>query len=279
MPEPYAEVIGDPVAHSKSPLIHNYWIERLGKRGAYGAVRVPLQDLPDYFSARAGDEDWRGCNVTAPLKQAVVPFLAELTDAARAVGAVNCIVAESIGLVGENSDVDGVAAALAEADLEGRPVAVVGGGGAARAAIHYFGLRRVGEIHVLLRDPVRGAALTSLASGVTIHPLAGASKALDGAAAIVNASPLGTTYAPPMPPQVLDALRNAAPGITALDMVYVPVETQFLAAARASGLRAIDGLVMLVGQARRAFELFFGDSPPDLADDELRKRLDRKQPG
>src|SRR5512147_389849 len=121
----YAEVIGDPIAHSKSPAIHNFWLESLGIEADYRATLVT--DLTEYFGARRGDPDWRGCNVTAPYKKAVIPFL----DEASPIGAVNCIVRDGDRLIGLNTDVDGVAEALAGADLE--RIVLIGAGGAARA--------------------------------------------------------------------------------------------------------------------------------------------------
>src|SRR3954447_3037097 len=103
---PYAEVIGNPIAHSKSPAIHNFWLTRLGLKADYRATLVT--DLAAYFEARRGDPDWRGCNVTAPHKQNVIPFL----DEASPIGAVNCIVRDGDRLVGLNTDVDGVNEAL-----------------------------------------------------------------------------------------------------------------------------------------------------------------------
>src|ERR1700709_2832743 len=103
---PYAEVIGDPIAHSKSPAIHNFWLESIGIQAAYKATLVT--DLGVYFAARRGDPDWRGCNVTAPYKQNVIPFL----DEASPIGAVNCIVRDGDRLLGLNTDVDGVKEAL-----------------------------------------------------------------------------------------------------------------------------------------------------------------------
>src|ERR1700712_3725048 len=103
---PYAEVIGDPIAHSKSPTIHNFWLDSLGIEAAYRPTLVT--DLKDYFSARRGDPDWRGCNVTAPHKQAVISFL----DEASPIGAVNCVVRDGDRLIGLNTDVNGIREAL-----------------------------------------------------------------------------------------------------------------------------------------------------------------------
>jgi len=281
VPEPYAEVIGDPIGHSLSPTIHRFWLDRLGLAGAYRPVRVSIGELDHYFAERRADSNWRGCNVTAPLKQAVLPFVAEIDDDVRAMGAVNTVLPGSSGLHGKNSDVDGVAAALAEAKLGGARLVVIGGGGAARAAIRHGLAAGSPTIAILVRDPARAAPLRSLDPGTILEilPLDAAPEALSGAAAIVNASPLGMAGAPSMPATLLAALGHAAPSAIAFDMVYDPVETPFLAAARTAGLRPVDGLVMLVAQARRAFRLFFGADAPRSADAELRRRLLEKSGG
>jgi shikimate dehydrogenase len=241
---PYAEVIGDPIAHSKSPEIHNFWLESLGIRADYRATLVT--DLSAFFSARRGDPDWRGCNVTAPHKQAVIPFL----DEASPIGAVNCIIPQGDRLIGLNTDVDGIHEALAGADF-GR-VVLIGAGGAARAVS--VALAEV-EITSITRRNMDEVGL------------------IERATLIINATPLGMGHAGPMPEALLAALLSAAQGATAFDMIYQPLDTLFLQAARAAGLRTIDGLTMLTGQARQAFRLFFGAEPPAEHDAELRDLL------
>ena len=274
---PRAEVIGDPIAHSKSPAIHSFWLAALAIDGSYRAVRVRKDELADYFAARREDPDWRGCSVTAPLKQAVMPFLAHTSDAAQAIGAVNCTLPRDDALIGLNTDVDGIADALAGVKLTGRKVAIVGGGGAARAAIHHCVEQGAAEIGILVRDPRKATPLVALGPlGVLkIRPMAEAEAAIAGAGAIINASPLGMAHAPSVPGSLLVTLEGADPGATVLDMVYDPIETPLLRAARTTGLGAVDGLVMLVGQARKAFELFFGLAPPPERDSALRDLLMR----
>jgi shikimate dehydrogenase len=240
----WAEVIGDPIAHSKSPIIHGFWLDCLGIEAIYKATLVTPDSLEAYFEARLRDPDWRGCNVTIPHKQAVLPFL----DEASAIGAVNCIIREDGRLIGRNTDVDGIAEALAGADLS--KCVVIGAGGGARAALAW--LEKAKEIVNITRQNIDKVELIS------------------GATLIVNATPLGMAYAGPMPQALLDALPA---GATALDMVYQPLDTPFLQAARARGLHAVDGLTMLIGQAREAFRLFFGAAPPADRDAELRAIL------
>lgn len=261
MAEPYAELIGDPVAHSLSPAIHRHWLEIAGLAGDYRAIRCALADLPDYLARRRADPDWRGCNVTMPLKTEA----ARLTDRAdsllAASGAANCIVPRDGALVAINTDVNGIRAALAGLDLKNRKAVIIGKGGAARAAAFVLG-QQDAQLTILARDPALGS----------IAPDA-AAEALAGAALVMNATPLGMARAPPMPRHILEALATTATGAVAFDMVYHPFDTEFLTAARASGLGTIDGLTMLIGQARRAFELFFGVAPSPGGDEALRERL------
>jgi len=243
----YAEVIGNPIAHSKSPAIHRFWLKKLGLDGDYKATLVT--ELDAYFESRRGDPDWRGCNVTAPHKEAVIPLL----DEASPIGAVNCIVREGGRLLGLNTDVEGIVEAVAGAARA--KVVLIGAGGAAKAA--RAALADAGEIVSITRQNIEK---TELISGATL---------------IINATPLGMAHAGPMPAKLLAALSSAAPGATVLDMVYEPLETPLLQAARAAGLRTVDGLAMLIGQARRAFRLFFGAEPPAEHDAELRLLLSK----
>ena len=112
---PYAEVIGDPIAHSRSPAIHNFWLRELGLDGAFRTTRVPPDGLSDFFAARRADPDWRGCNVTAPHKEMISGQVDVIAAEARTIGAINCVRREGDRLVGLNTDVDGIAEALAGA--------------------------------------------------------------------------------------------------------------------------------------------------------------------
>jgi shikimate dehydrogenase len=265
----YAEVIGDPIAQSKSPVIHKYWLDRLGLAGDYMRIRVPADELASFLDRRRSAPHWRGCNVTIPHKQSVIPLLDRVDAGAEAIGAVNCVIPEDGVLVGYNTDIDGIAAALDSTELRGREAAIIGAGGAARAVVAYLASRGVERIALVVRHPARGEGLPSLAPGVgmDIHNFERAEAAFDGAAAIINASPLGMAGADPMPPSMLEVLRTHAAGATVFDLVTTPAETEFLSNGANGGGRAVDGLTMLVGQAARAFELFFGAPapPPDQA--------------
>ena len=258
----YAEVIGDPVAQSKSPAIHKAWLAACGLEGDYRATRVAPEGLAAYVAARRADADWRGCNVTIPHKQAIIPLLDTIDPGAEAIGAVNCVAPGPKGLEGRNSDIDGIAAALDAIDLAGRKVALIGAGGAARAAIAYLARRDIGALTLLVRDPKKAESLGEMAPSIVIHSLAEAGDTLSGARLIINASPMGMDGAAPMPPALLDAVAAHSAGAALFDMVYKPLETAFLATGRAHGGTGIDGLTMLVGQARAAFALFFGHPAP-----------------
>lgn len=263
----YAEVIGDPIAQSKSPLIHEHWLQQMGLAGDYKATQVASADLASFIARRRSDPDWRGCNVTIPHKQAVLPLLDELDPGAAAIGAVNCIVPREGRLIGYNTDVDGVATALDGVALEGSKVAIIGAGGAARSAVAYLAGRQVSPIVVLVRDPVKALSLRDVVA-VQIAGLGAAEEQIEGAAAIINASPLGMDGCEAMPDELVQIVRRRAASATLFDMVYKPLRTPFLEA----GEHTVDGLTMLVGQAARAFELFFGKAPPP-PDDALRDLL------
>ncbi|MEO7277899.1 MAG: shikimate dehydrogenase [Sphingomicrobium sp.] len=271
---PYAEVIGDPIAQSLSPAIHKFWLEQAGLAGDYRALRVRGEDLAAYLRDRRSDPDWRGCNVTIPHKEKLLVHLDEMEPRAAAIGAVNCVEAGAGRLIGHNTDLDGIAAALDCVVLEGCKAAVIGGGGAARAAAAYLAGRGVARIAILVRDPAKAEPLRALAGGASfeIGRIETAQALFDGAAVIINASPLGMAGCPPMPVELVAAAGRYADRALLFDMVYDPVTTPFLAAGQRAGGSTVDGLVMLIGQAKRAFETFFGQAPPN-ADAALRALL------
>jgi len=279
----YAEVIGDPIAQSKSPAIHGFWLEQLGLGGTYRATHVGAAELPAYITARRNDPDWRGCNVTMPHKQAVIPLLDRLDPLAARVGAVNTIVPENGALVGYNTDVPGflepLRAAFDQPHLF-RMARVLGTGGAARAVV--TALAGAGAVVVLAgRDPAKARALLDeLDPGGEHHAvdLAHFSTPTDFAFddragcldVVVNATSLGMTGHPPL---AFD-LSHAPPGSMFYDIVTSPLDTAFLQCARVAGFATIDGLAMLIGQADHAFRRFFGAHPPrGDADIALRARL------
>ena len=284
MNRPYAEVIGDPIAQSKSPTIHNFWLKRLGIDADYRAHHVMSSELNDYLSRRRSDPLWRGCNVTMPHKQAVIPHLDRLDLQAERIGAVNTIHRDAEGLlIGCNTDANGflepLRTALGERHLF-RMARVLGTGGAARAIV--AALAGEGMVIVLAgRDPAKARALldeldpdgehhaADLAhfASETDFPFDDREGCLD---LIVNASPLGMAGQPPL---AFD-LSHAPPGSIVYDIVTHPVDTPLLQLAREAGFRTVDGLNMLIGQAAIAFALFFGRPPRrEPEDQELRALL------
>ena len=280
----YAEVIGDPIAQSKSPAIHGCWLDKLGINAEYRACHVTADGLADYLAARRADPDWRGCNVTMPHKQAVMPLLDTIDPIASAIGAVNTITPDGKGgLTGTNTDAPGFLEAL-QHDLKRthyfRMARILGTGGAARAIIAAL----AGEGFTLVvagRNPDKARALLDeLAPDGEHHavdlahfadPTDFAFDDREGCCdLVVNASPLGMRGLPPL---VFD-WSHAPPGSIAYDIVTDPVRTEFLENAEAAGFRTIDGLSMLIGQAAVAFERFFGQpAPRDDGDAQLRERL------
>lgn len=282
MNRPYAEVIGDPIAQSKSPAIHGFWLEALALDGAYRPALVRQDELAAYLAERRRDPDWRGCNVTMPHKRAVIPLLERLDPLARRIGAVNTIVREADGaLAGYNTDTAGFLEPLLP--LLGRRhlfrmARVIGAGGAARAIA--AALAAEGFVLVVAaRDPDKAASLLAeLAPGehhaVSLAPFAEPTDfAFDDRAGcldlVVNASPLGMAGQPPL----AFHLSHAPPGSIVYDIVTAPTQTPLLIEARAAGFRTVDGLAMLIGQAAAAFRLFFGAGPPRTRDAELRRLL------
>ena len=273
--KPYAEVIGDPIAHSKSPLIHTFWLDKLGlaERFAYRKTHVRPGELADFLAGRRADPLWRGCNVTIPHKEPVAQLVDEL-DAAKvkAIGAVNTVVPLGVGrLLGTNTDVDGVGEAVAAARLDGRAAVVLGAGGAGRAAFAWLKQAGCADVRVMARNAGKAqAAIAPSGLHAGLFPFAPDSGAFAGAALVINSTQLGMNGQEPMPAFVLDELAALAPDALVFDMVYAPLETALLKAARARGLATADGLEMLVGQAATAFEKFFGVAAPRQHDAELR---------
>jgi len=278
---PYAEVIGDPIAHSKSPVIHKYWLEQAGIAADYRATHVKPDELAAYFAARRADPDWRGANVTIPHKQAVIPLLDRLDPAAEKIGAVNAVRPEGDELVGYNTDFGGflepLRPVLAQSHLF-RMARIFGAGGAAKAialALWSQGFTIVVAARNL--DQARALRAAFDPDDSLIAPLDHFAEPTDFAwddrsgvlDLVVNTTSLGMKGQPPLK---LD-FSHVPPGATVYDIVYAPLETPLLAEARARGHRTINGLAMLIGQASEAFELFFGVPAPRGADDRLRELL------
>lgn len=270
---PLAGVMGWPVAHSRSPIIHGFWLEELGLDGHY--IRLPVEpgDLAAALHALPS-LGFRGVNLTAPHKEAALRHVDSISDAAVGVGAVNTIEITAEGeSIGHNSDVLGIVEPLEAVDLVGRPVCVFGAGGAARAALAALRQKRVGPVRLVNRSIARGTELLDhFRLDGAVHDWAHAADALTDAALVLNTSSLGMVGQPPLSRGAL-ALERSAPDAVVFDAVYAPLETALLGAAAAHGRRVVDGLAMLIGQAAFAFEQFFGQPPPRERDAELRRRL------
>ena len=256
-------LIGWPVEHSVSPAIHNAAFEALGLPWRYALIPTAPDRLEqELANLRSGG--FRGANVTVPHKQSVIPYLDEISEAARAIGAVNTIVAEDGRLKGYNTDADGFWRALREVGYEpaGKSALVLGAGGAARAVV--YALARGGcRVAIWNRRAERASslALDMRRANVTLSVVARLSD-LELAAVdlLVNTTPVGMwphADASPWP----EALPMPEHWLV-FDLVYNPVETRLLAQAKAAGARAIGGLAMLVHQGALAFELWTGQSPP-----------------
>jgi shikimate dehydrogenase len=270
-------IIGWPVAHSRSPLIHGYWIRHYGVAGEYRREAVKPMELPAFIAGLA-DRGYVGGNITLPHKEAVIA-LAEPDVAARKIGAANTLWLEGGRLRATNTDCEGFLASLDAAapdwDRHLDNAAVIGAGGAARAVIHGLVQRGVGRIHLVNRTLARAEALV-VPFGTAVRPTAWADlpRALKGAGLVANTSSLGMTGHPPLGIDLAD-LRDDA---VVADAVYVPLKTGLVLAAEKRGLRVSDGLGMLLHQAGRGFQLWFGVRPSvtpelrQLVEDELLKR-------
>jgi shikimate dehydrogenase len=268
MTSPYAEVIGDPIAHSKSPVIHGFWLDALDIAGEYRKAHVKPEELGAYLDSRRDDPAWRGCNVTIPHKQAVLDLVEDRGGIRDSIGAVNTVVRGEDGvLVGTNTDAGGFYAPIAGLDLDGGHAVVIGAGGAARAILFALSKVGIGRVTILNRNVLKAAALLS-SFGIKGDALPLNAK-LPAADLLVNASALGMTGQPPLTLDLSPLPEHAV----VYDAVYAPLETDLLAQARERDLDTVDGLEMLIGQAALAFELFFGAEPPRDRDDELRALL------
>jgi len=264
----FAEVIGDPIAQSKSPLIHNFWLAKLGIDAEYRACHVKPEELADYFARRRSDADWRGCNLTIPHKESCLSLLDGVHRAARRIGAVNTVTRNSSGkLHGLNPDVDGIwRTPDAMAERRGRPIVIIGAGGAARAMCAAIQPLHPASVTIVNRSAANARRLLEL---FALPGSVAEFGVLPEADLVVNASPLGMIGKPPL--EVSLAAQTDSTFV--FDMVYAPLETPLLREARERGLRTSNGLTMLIEQAAVAFAKFFGKSAPRKHNAELRALL------
>ncbi len=253
-------IIGWPVAHSRSPLIHNYWIRKHGLSGEYRREAVRPQDFAAFVGSLA-TRGYVGANVTLPHKEAALALSAP--DArARAVGAANTLWLDGATLHSTNTDVEGFLANLDACapgwDAGLQAALVLGAGGGAQAVVYGLVSRGVKIVHVANRTAARAQALRAR-FGAAVRPVRWeeAASLLPAAGLLVNTTSLGMAGHPP-----LDIAVGGLPARAAVaDIVYAPLVTPLLAAARKRGLRNADGLGMLLHQAVRGFSLWFGIKP------------------
>lgn len=259
-----AGVVGWPIRHSLSPTLHGYWLGELKVDGALVPLAIPREDFARTVLAlrRAG---FTGVNVTVPHKEAAFA-LADVTDAAAEMaGAANLLIFHADGRIeGRNTDAVGLRESLREemGSLQGKTVVLLGAGGAARGAVLALDALKVGRIHLLNRSTAKAAQLAMAlkkAVGSDIQPgaLEDWANVAGHADLIVNSTSAGMTGHPPLD---LDMSLLRKDGVV-LDIVYNPLETPLLKAAKAQGLKTIDGLGMLMHQAAPSFEAFFGVTP------------------
>ena len=257
-----AGLVGWPVTHSRSPVIHNHWLGRYGIPGRYVLFPVPSDRLADALRGLSALR-LRGCNVTTPHKQAVMPLIDDVDPLARRIGAVNTIVVQEDGsLRGFNNDGNGFVQSIRDAKPDWRPdtgpITVLGAGGAARAVVASLAAQGAREVRVVNRTFERARELAAL-FGPPVQAFRWDEReaALDGVALLANATDQGMAGKPALDIRLDRLPKSAIVG----DLIYTPPETPFLAAARARGNLTVNGLGLLLNQARPAFNAWFGVTP------------------
>lgn len=261
---PRAGVIGWPVAHSRSPKLHGFWLKQHGLTGRYDKLPVPPEDLAGFIADLPKEPGFRGVNVTIPHKIAVLPLMAQIDDVARRIGAVNTVVVQPDGsLYGSNTDAFGFIESL-KADApagwvaSAGPAMVLGAGGAARAVIVALLDAGVAELRLANRSIEKAVALAD-EFGHAVQPVAWDDRAaaLAGVNLLVNTTSLGMAGQPPLEIALDDLPATALVN----DIVYSPLVTDLLARAKGRGNPVVDGLGMLLHQGRPGFKAWFGVAP------------------
>jgi shikimate dehydrogenase len=262
-------VIGWPVAHSRSPLIHGYWLAHYGIDGSYEHAAVP-PDAFDAFVKGLAEHGFVGANVTLPHKEKALALCPSLTETARRLGAVNTLWLEDGTLHGDNTDGEGLLGALDQDapgwDTRRGSAVVLGAGGAARAVVDALLSRDMDRIVVVNRTRARAEDISARAgTPVCVADWDRRADVLEGADLLVNTTSLGMAGQPPLE---IDLAKLPAPAVVC-DIVYVPLETELIGSARRRGLRHVSGLGMLLHQAVPGFRRWFGVEPQVTA--ELRR--------
>ncbi|MGD9537847.1 MAG: shikimate dehydrogenase [Alphaproteobacteria bacterium] len=257
-----AGVMGWPVGHSRSPRLHGFWLEQHGIDGAYVPLAVPPARLGEALRALSA-LGFAGVNLTLPHKEAALAHVDALSETARRIGAVNTVTVQADGrLMADNTDAFGFVEHL-RASAPGwrgdaRPAAVLGAGGAARAVAVSLLDAGVSELRLINRTPERAQALAdALGRNMRVILWKARAEALEGVSLLVNTTSLGMAGQPALD---LDLARLPTSAVV-YDLVYAPLKTALLAAARARGNVAVDGLGMLLHQARPGFRAWFGVEP------------------
>ena len=273
-------VIGWPVAHSRSPLIHNYWLQEAGIDAVYEAVAVPPEADFRAKLEELRDQGFAGVNVTIPHKEAAFAAVDTKDAAAARLGAVNTIALAGDTISGHNTDGRGFIDSLSTTrDWALGPALVLGAGGAARAIVGALLDAGISDIRVSNRTRARAEAVAALADtpdnsgAVRVFDWDARAQAGENAMLLVNTTSLGMQGAPPLDMPLDTLAATQAVKATVADIVYVPLQTDLLARAAQRGLTPVNGLGMLVHQAAHAFDLWFGQRPD--FDSVLRDRLIR----
>ncbi len=257
-----AGIMGWPVSHSRSPALHNFWIDEYGIDAAYVPLAVRPEQLSQALRALPA-LGFRGCNLTIPHKQAAMSIVDRIEPVAERIGAINTVIVLPDGtLEGSNSDVYGFQENLLDCAPDwrapGAPAVVLGAGGAARAVVAALLQAGVPEIRLINRTQARAESiardLAPRPGRIRVEPWDSRDLALDGAGILVNTTSLGMVGEEPLE---LDLARLPLSAVV-VDIVYAPLETRLLAAARQRGNRTVDGLGMLLHQGRPGFEAWFG---------------------
>ena len=263
-----AGVVGHPVKHSRSPIIHGYWLEQFGINGRYDRYDVKPEDFP-HFVKTLSEQGLQGVNVTIPHKEAAFLALDEATDRARRLKAANTLWFENGKLWGDNTDSIGFLANLDQGhpgwDINAKNALILGAGGAARAIIAGLQERNIEKITIVNRTRERAEELALMSGGqVAVAEWSKLSFQLESADLVVNTTSLGMSGQPDLDLSLDPLGKNAL----VTDIVYVPLETNLLKQARLRGNPVVDGLGMLLHQAVPGFEHWFGKRP--VVTDELR---------